>query len=288
MPAGNLRLYRRIYVLEQWLRRILMAALMSRYGTQWRSAIPTEVSKLLRSRREQLRTRTILDVESSDNVIWLLTLDELRRLLVSSDLWPSVKELIGLQKADLDARIEEMREIRNVVGHNRATTIRTGQIFDGIDDYLWRGIDHFREQTLYRAPNFVVAEDASDPLASAVQALWDGKRRQVALASTEKFHSVTFLPVAPFTLISVPDLLEAFHHARHTILAFYVNDRANEFAVIWPRGALLDEHRSVISGFESFCHFTETPYAEQDPKYICDPRIWFYSDELFAHEAEEA
>jgi hypothetical protein len=51
LPEGNLLLYRRIYVLEQWLRRITMAALMSRYATQWRNAIPTEISKELKGTR---------------------------------------------------------------------------------------------------------------------------------------------------------------------------------------------------------------------------------------------
>jgi hypothetical protein len=44
-PAGSLLLYRRIYVLEQWLRRIALATLMRRYATRWRSAIPTDISK---------------------------------------------------------------------------------------------------------------------------------------------------------------------------------------------------------------------------------------------------
>jgi hypothetical protein len=66
IPLGNLGLYRRIYVLEQWLRRFAMAALMSKYATQWRSAIPTEFGEELRRRRKQLGSRTYLDVESND------------------------------------------------------------------------------------------------------------------------------------------------------------------------------------------------------------------------------
>ena len=284
IPTTNETLYRRIYALEVWLRRVLMASIMGRYATQWRSAIPTEIAKELKARRDALRKRVVLDVETSDNDVWLLTLEELRRLLLSEFLWPEARALTGWQRRELSARIDELREIRNVIGHNRATTPRTLEIFAGIERYLDRGIQQFRGLTLYRRDSTGLDEEAEKEVGSLpwrVRALWDGQRRQVFMAMTEKFCSVLFLPVPPFTYLSVADLLESFEHARHSILAFYVNDAANEFSVVWPRGAREEEHDAVLLGFEAFGHFTDTPYEHQDPKYVCDPRIWFYSDQSF-------
>lgn len=287
IPATNEILYRRVYVLEQWLRRILIASLMSRYATHWRNAIPTEIAKEFKGRRAALRRRVVLDVESSDNDVWLLTLEELRRLLLSEFLWPEVRPLTGWQKKELGARVEQLREIRNVVGHNRATTSGTLEIFEGVEHYLARGIRTFRQQTLYRDPphGLDVNGSSEEAVLEQVKALWDGTTRQVFLIVTEKFYSVIFLPVPPFTFISIADLLESFDHARHSILAFYVNDEANEFSVVWPRGATAEETASVLRGFEQYSHFTRTSYEQQDPKYVCDPRIWFYADR-FAYELE--
>jgi hypothetical protein len=78
----------------------------------------------------------------------------------------------------------------------------------------------------------------------------------------------------------VPDLVEAFREVRHLILALYVNGTANEFSVVWPRGAMKDEHDAIIESFDAFSTPTEAEYAQQDVKYICDPRVWFYFDEL--------
>ncbi|HZS57642.1 MAG TPA: hypothetical protein VFA43_00125 [Gemmatimonadaceae bacterium] len=282
IPQWNLELYRRIYLLEQWLRRIVMAGLMSRYATQWRSAIPTEISANLKQRRRQLAARTFLDVESSDNVVWLLTLEELKQLMTSNFIWPSVKELTGLQRADVLARVDELREIRNVVGHNRATTPRTLRIFEGVEQYLGQGIDHFRNETLYSESNAIFSHAEDEPLAEAVEALWEPGTRQVFLQASDRFYAMVSLPVPPFAYISVPDLVEAIHDVRHLILAVYVNGVADEFSVVWPRGALDAEHQQVIEAIAAFHvgRHTELPYSEQDPKHVCDPRIWFYFDAL--------
>lgn len=265
-----------------------MATLMSRYGTRWRDAIPTPISAELKSRRDQLRTRTYLDVESSDNVVWLLTLEELRQMLISPKLWPAARELTRLQKSDVASRVEELREIRNVIGHNRATTSRTIRVFEGIEEYLSKGIEHFRDETLYyRAEEILTAPDPHDPLSAAIADLWDGKKRQVFLERTKKFSAVMFLPVPPFTLISIPDLLETFHDVRHLILALYVNARANEFSVVWPRTATSADDEAILASLATFHHFTEIEYANQDPKYICDPRIWFYVDERFRPRSQD-
>jgi hypothetical protein len=278
-PMQNIEVYRRLYIIELWLRRFVLAGLMSKYGTQWRSAIPTDLSKAVRPRRAALAGRAYLDVEASDNVVWLMTLEELRQLLISEFIWPSVRELTSLQREETAAKLEELREIRNVIGHNRAITDQTVSIFGGIEDYLHRGIARFKAQTLdkeFADKTIFTAADPADVVSAAVGQLCDGTLRQVFLERTDKFNAVISLPVPPFGYVSVADLLEAFHNVRDLILALYVNATANEFSVVWPLGATVDEHLSVVEHLGYFLHYTEEPYSAQDPKYVCDPRIWFY------------
>ena len=100
VPEVNLTLYKRVYVLEQWARRVLLAALMARYGMAWQGALPTDISKRLKPRLQQLSNRVAFDTENSSNAIWAMTLDELRALLVYEKLWPMVKRLTGFTRAD--------------------------------------------------------------------------------------------------------------------------------------------------------------------------------------------
>lgn len=99
VPTTNIIIYEHLYVREQWFRRVALAGLMARYGSTWKSALPSELMGELKRRLKQLEGRVHLDCENSDNAIWLLTLDELRLVLLADSTWPSVKQLTGLPGA---------------------------------------------------------------------------------------------------------------------------------------------------------------------------------------------
>ncbi len=54
IPEFNLGIYRRLYVLERWLRRIALAALQARHGDGWWGALPDDLSAELKKWRAQL------------------------------------------------------------------------------------------------------------------------------------------------------------------------------------------------------------------------------------------
>jgi hypothetical protein len=147
IPLGNLGLYRRIYVLEQ----VVATVRHGRTDEQVRDAVAERYTDgIWGGASAASQTVGIADVSGcrvQRHVVWLLTLEELRRLLLSDFLWPSVKQLTGLQKADVASRVEELREIRNVIGHNRATTGQTARIFEGIEGYLGSGVERFRQES---------------------------------------------------------------------------------------------------------------------------------------------
>src|SRR3954447_12420854 len=91
LPETNVYLYRRVYLLEQWLRRIALAALMARHGSRWHAAMPGTIADTIKPRLASLRNRVAFDVENSDNVIWILTLAELESLMLYDKVWPVVK-----------------------------------------------------------------------------------------------------------------------------------------------------------------------------------------------------
>jgi hypothetical protein len=292
LPPANLVLYERIYRLEQWLRRISLAALMLRYGTRWRDGIPTDISKVLKARRDSLRGRVHLNVENVDNVVWLLTLEELRRMLTSDFLHSSVRALTKFHRLELASRLEQLREIRNVVGHNRAATPETVRILENLETYLFRGIDRFRRELLYDANrDLFTSTDESDVASRELGAREHlASWHQIILGVGRGFYDLVSLPRPSEDYVDLGHLLEAFNDIAHTILALFVNDAHNEFSVVWPRDASELEHAAIIERMLTFDEFTNEPYEQQDWKFVCDPRIWFYTDTVareFRQEARE-
>jgi hypothetical protein len=276
LPEINLVIYRRIYVIEQWLRRIALAALMARYGSRWSDAIPTDIGKNIKSRLAALRNRVAFDTENSDNAIWCLTLDELNTLLIYDKIWPFVKALTGFDRPELRARLDEMREIRNVIGHNRAGTDYTGKIFEAIDESLTSGIEQFRDTLLY---DFGGSQQSGDLEDDAVGARFYADRSPLGreqLARDEHFYYAHVLSPEGGVALNLGDLLEHFDDVRRTVLAFLVNRQSiGEYTVVWPRSAHPDEHAGVLRGFATYAPSSGKPYEEQNPKYVCHPKVWF-------------
>jgi hypothetical protein len=276
LPETNVWLYRHIYTLEQWLRRIALAALAGRYGTQWHGAIPTPIAKNLKVRIAALRDRVTFDTENSDNAIWCLTLDELKALLVYEKAWPHVKALTGFDRRELTARLDDLREIRNVIGHNRAATDYTAKVFEAIDAALAPGITCFRDRLLYdfegrqafetAGPDAVVTRfyETQSPLGPA------------HLLHDDYFYYVHVVPREQREPLAISDFLEHFDDVRRVLVACLLNRKSHgDYSLVWPRRASAGEHREFLGRFETFAPTPGQPYERQNPKYVCHPKVWF-------------
>ncbi|MGN6664028.1 MAG: hypothetical protein ACTHK6_07500 [Solirubrobacterales bacterium] len=289
IPGANLQIYREIYFLEQWLRRIAYAALIAKFGANWPGALPADLASSLKKRLRQLSGRVHLDSENSDNAIWLLTLDELQRLLLSDATWPMVKQLTTLPQGLLESKISEIREIRNVVGHSRAAGPRTVLIAEAAAASLRVGIDHFKGELLYDKESRIhLGNIEKDPAEGAptlyAEFLESGEWPcfQSMLSESEFFFALTRLPFEPFgTYLAVRQFLDRFQPLAHDALAILVNKQGEEFTVVWPKDADQEVHQRILRFF--FEHhdyaWTETPYELQSPSAICNPWIWFYENE---------
>ncbi len=287
VPITNITIYEQVYVLEQWLRRIAYASLMGKHGPAWKGALPAQLSNDLKRRLSQLRGRVHLHAENSDNAIWLLTLDELRELLVAPSVWPMVKDLTQIPKHALEYKLDELREVRNIVGHNRATTHETAVIVDAIATSLRPGIANFKRQLIYGAHDKIHLE-GTDGDVGFVPALYselvggnDWSKFQPMLSSSAYFYSLTRLPVEPFDVfLRVKALLRDMASVEHLLLAVLVNKLGDEFTVSWPKNAANTDHERLVKFFFSSHQgvWTETDYSQQSASAVCDPRIWFYEN----------
>jgi hypothetical protein len=292
IPHANLAIYKEVYVLEQWLRRIAYAALLGTHGRNWQGTLDAELLGELKKRLRQLEGRVHLDCENSENAIWLLTLDELGSVLLRAPVWPAVKKLTLLPKRVIGAKVTEVRELRNVVGHSRAVGDHGELLARAASATLHVGIDNFKNQLLYEKwetekVHVGSADDypgGSFPAQFAERtARYDPSKFQPMLSESDYFFSLTRLPVEPFNhFVAVKNLLNKSRSIYDDLLAILINKTGDEFTLVWPKKAEAKVHEKVLTAFLAShdSAWTERAYEEQAPAAICDPAIWFYENEL--------
>jgi hypothetical protein len=289
IPDANLLVYKEIYAVEQWLRRVAYAALMARHGSNWMGTLDARLAGELKKRLNQLEGRVHLDCENSDNAIWLLTLSELQGLLLADSNWPAVKQLLRLPRKVVEVKVSEIHEIRNIIGHNRA-------IGGGVELYakaaisvLRMGIENFKEQLLYDHHLVVHIGSPDEYQMTEVQGRFalrtvdnDWSKFQPMLSESEYFFALTRLPVAPFnTFLGVRRFLEVAASMRHELLAILVNKSGDEFSLVWPKNATNKVHDQMLDFFfkNHAISWVDAPYEAQSASAVCDPAIWFYENE---------
>ena len=274
---ANSNIYRNIYVIEQWLRRIAQTALFLCHGEKWLDGIPPEILSTLKQRRGSLKGRIILDCENNANILWLTTLDELVRLLTADDHWNAVKQLTGYPQNDFVEWIKILREIRNIVGHNRATTFQTLNICNGMLTYLNKGIKRFKDAAIFAGRCGALRDIETDgyELMNEAIVIFIKKNFFYEILSSE------FVDHREFPFIDIPLLTNLFKPLENVILAITVDIKGDSYSVLWTNNlseSYKDEIMKKIEEVE-YTLWGREEYINQDVKYLCDPRIWFYNEE---------
>lgn len=289
-PEINLLIYNEIYYVEQWLRRILYSALLFTHGQGWMDEIPIQLKTELNKRRGNVKGKIMLDCENSSNGIWLLTLEELNQLITHESLWPVLKGFISLSRTELREKIDLLREIRNLIGHNRATTKNTWLILSGVLEVLNAGIKQFKSE-LDSEKRLVATLETKERLidqrSKAIFEYCETKKvrceREVRIFETDYFYRLFSSPIdeqskANRQHVNVSRLLENFKDLETGILSFGLFFFGGFIDLNWPKNIAHETHFQIIDRFYEALPelWFDIDYSEQSPKYICDPKIWIY------------
>ena len=293
-PEINLVIYNEIYYVEQWLRRILFFAMFFRYGPEWIRSIPPNIRTDLDKRRGYTNGKIHLDCENSSNSIWLTTLDELSQLITAQGLAPILDKLIRIPQDVLKQKINVLREVRNVIGHNRAATKNTWLLLGKAIETLNEGIRHFKNE-LYDGRNITEFFDTLDSTEESVyqesKAIFEycaskpvPEKRRMILFGKEHFYELGSCLAEDPTLedyrqnVNISRLLDEFEDLDARILAFRLSFKGLEFSVLWPKNVQNEIHFLIIDRFFKSQQniWDGEQYGKQSPKYICDPKIWIY------------
>jgi hypothetical protein len=305
-PESNWLAYRSIYVVEQWMRRIALAALMAQHGTPVRGDLPPEVRDSVRKNTEMLPTRAYLGSDNASEALWTTTFEDLRRILTADSLFPTVKKLTGLNRTLLDEKISEITQIRNVVGHNRAITTKTLTILNAATESLSGGIDSFRE-VVFRHQFHMFDRDqdgepqvhdlARHPLASHLERWLSETPLRfppggIRLGESELLYYLAVIPMeyryeevteeedAVGRYADLEKLLNLLKPSLDAILAVTVTRGGHTISLVWPKALEPEErHDEVIGVFVRVLDriWDGSDYALQDERAVCHPKVWFHS-----------
>ena len=286
LPLTNLAIQKTAYVLEQWLRRVALAALMAKAGSRWLDAIPEDLVPEAKKSLALLRRRTYLEPENSDNLIWALTLEQLRTLLIDREIAGFVFNLTGLSRSEVSTQVERLRDIRNIVAHNRATNAVAWENLRLVEHKLSGGIKRFKTTLIYWDMAEDKIQDATAALQSAFRTSGLSGGRDFVVWQRDRFNEFRIgvddplRSRAPF--FSLSNLLDAAEHLRTCLLAIVLpldslSHFEREFALLRPADVTDAELTSIRDFALSLVPDSSKPYTEQDPKYVCDPLIWFES-----------
>ncbi|WP_422751221.1 hypothetical protein [Micromonospora sp. WMMD1219] len=286
LPAVNVEAYRAIYRIENWLRRITLAAYMNKYGTAWPSHIDPQLRGALRGRVQANGGRIYLNAESDDNLIWLTMHKELRRLLLDEEIWPFVQRILSLPKDALGSKLLELNEIRNMLAHNRALTPTTSVILAGLCASFEAGIHRFKMETLYGYGE-ILGEDEGQPLIEELRdqvgvSLMTASGYQAFVSMNQNVYELVCLPVERHDRdwVNVAALLKTYRSSLSSILSFCLNAEGSEYRILLPRSLAVEEIAPTYAKFANNPPiWTEKPYSNQSDKYLHNPKVWFYQNQ---------
>lgn len=294
IPSINGEVYYQVYELENWFRRICLTAYMKEFGTDWINHIPRPIYKSIRSNFNKSQDLLHLDIQGDDNLIWMATHGELMQLLTQNEVSAQVRLLTGFTQAALSQKLDELRYIRNVLAHNRAFSETTLIIVRGIITSLMQAVQFFKKQVLYDTNNTkkligklfrrdvgtrFFDNDVSRYLVMR-ERKYEPYKFQVYITLYEDIYSLISLPVDREGFYPVAArLLEEYREVLESILAFTINKSGDEYCVLIPRAIPEDVIKRAIDIFIPEPQiWANTEFEQQSPKYICNPKIWFYEN----------
>ena len=276
IPKINGQIYYWIYEIENWLRRICLTIYQTQYGVNWANELPISTS----TQEKNDYMAMSFGVTSSDNVIWLTTLSQINILLMKQDLSDRVELFTGFKPLSLKEKIDDLRGIRNFLAHNQAFSKKTETICKGVIEYLRTAIDTFKTRVFYDKTQTIM--DINDRIVLSFENKMkdvDFKKFQYFIESNDNIYGVVCLPLGDRCFVSGLKLIESYKPMIDYILAFLVNKECEEYSVLISKQIDPQVIDNIIDIFKKSRSFiTGKKYEDQNPTFICHPKIWFYEN----------
>lgn len=204
-------------------------------------------------------------------------------------------------EVEFDESIDVLREIRNIIGHNRATTEKTKEICEVYAKYLRKGVTIFKERLGLFAgyPRYedetkkIFIEQEKYQETESFKELQEylvneyGEGPEIQLLELEYFRVIGYTSYSypeENQWIDIFEALKTYKALESSILAISLFLGGNNYGVLWPKSISLELQCEIIRIFVSTQSnlWTEISYENQSPRFLGNPRIWFYGEEFIS------
>lgn len=165
----TLRLYSRMYQLENWMREMVYLELKAHHGPDWWTKAEAALARRkgrtgIPPKKSLARDQAHPHMSTPENdPVWFLTFDDLLKLILDVKLWPLFYPYLTT-KTLLRAKFDEIKPVRNRVAHFRRfhpdDLNRLERVMKDLDQGFWKFctsyndqkpfIAHFRSDPVYR------------------------------------------------------------------------------------------------------------------------------------------
>ncbi|MDO9465633.1 MAG: hypothetical protein Q7J67_10115 [bacterium] len=297
----NLLIYSELYVLENWLRRIIYTLLLAKFGKDWKGVIPEKILNDLKRRLKETRDRVYLDCENNDNVIWLTTLGELSQLFKLESIMPILKDITTYSGKLISSKIEDLGEIRNIIGHNRAIGKSTFEIYRGVLKTFNVLLKSFKNKIIHMKGIKLIRERDEYSVPSSIYFNIQNRHNK-GKKNSEKLEAL-FIDTPYFYFlwdidedkqkkehyVNISTLLDLFGDLTEYIMAFFLQSiydtdtmGVTGLRIAIPKNCDYKMLQKIYKTFLRSCDSIWTDkraYDEQEAKFVCHPKIWFYETE---------
>ncbi|KXO03084.1 hypothetical protein AYK81_28755 [Bacillus thuringiensis] len=144
-------------------------------------------------------------------------------------------------------------------------------------------MNRFKNTIIYKNYEIIINNDFDDTVAQYFNNKLEGNdwsQFQAFISRDAHLYSIVRLPAGDFGKYpSAVKFLRQYEGVNEDILAFLLNKDGDEFSIIMSRKLDKSKHEKIINVFMEKNHiWTNIRFEEQNPKYICNPKIWFYEN----------
>lgn len=292
ISVNNSIIFNKTFIVEQWIRRIIMFVLMTEYGTDWIKAFKNDDLEEYEKMRRKLSGREILDFKD-DHLLWYASISYLGGFINKKDIKKKIEKVTNMKASIISKAVFKVGDIRNEMAHNRTITKLMEEDYDSNFKVLEEAITNFKKNTIYSKTGEIVSwfgfeSNQSSEFISYFNKLekeqFDASGTQSFIQEEEYYYSIILLPCGPIgaEFIDIQVILERFDIFKDYIVAFYVNKQGGEYQVIVSKKIGNEKmiYRSIINTFFDIMKSigSDARYELQDSKYTCNPKIWFYEN----------
>lgn len=289
IPKVNLELYSQIYALENWIRRIVYAALMHTKCPDWHELIPFKQLETFKQKLNSMAKRQFLQCDSFQNYVWVTTFFELRELIKMPTIEEKMSEFTNLNTPAVKIALDMIGEIRNAISHNAPVADYTLEFFNSTrKEHIDQAILFFVNNILgWNTKNIIHNNYSQEDLAVRIflnrrdEAKVVENSEEYNIIETKHYIRLDYLPEEPSfeKFVDVKNVIKELKSIEAYYLAILLDSEYPQtISLCFPKSikdaSILSQIIDTFLSYTKGSVYNSIPYVNQEAKHVNYPKIW--------------